>query len=308
MNYIISQYLVFEKNDQGGILPETRWSRRARLYEEGHTEAVSNWKKYNKDRISLEELTKALQNNGETITDNAERQKVADEVLKDASERAKDYGNQIVANTRTLTDFKNEYGLEDPNKEIAPNWSTDLKGMASSFLTSLGNMAISTIEGIIVEKGLSLLINGIDHIVYSQQYAIEAGQEAADTINEQNEAYNNQKTSLNELTTKYSELSKGVQITGNTIKNVSLSDDQYQDFLSTSNQIADVAPSLTRTWDAQGNAILSAGTNVTALNKQVSDYLKLQRSLTYYDARDNIEDQYNGYIASKDEAKETLKG
>lgn len=169
-------------------------------------------------------------------------------------------------------------------------------------------MAISTIEGIIVEKGLSLLINGIDHIVHSQQYAIEAGQEAADTINEQNEAYNNQKTSLNELTTKYSELSKGVQITGNTIKNVSLSDDQYQDFLSTSNQIADVAPSLTRTWDAQGNAILSAGTNVTALNKQVSDYLKLQRSLTYYDARDNIEDQYNGYIASKDEAKETLKG
>ena len=46
MNYIISQYLVFEKNDQGGILPETRWSRRTRLYNEGRAEALSNWKEY----------------------------------------------------------------------------------------------------------------------------------------------------------------------------------------------------------------------------------------------------------------------
>ena len=38
MNYIISQYLVFEKNDQGGILPETRWSRRTRLYNEGRAD------------------------------------------------------------------------------------------------------------------------------------------------------------------------------------------------------------------------------------------------------------------------------
>ena len=180
--------------------------------------------------------------------------------------------------------------------------------MASSFLTGLGNMAISSIQGIIVEKGLSLLISGIDHIVNRQKYAIEAGQEAADTIKEQNKAYNEQRTSLGDLTTKYSTLSKGVKITGNTIKNVSLSDDQYQEFLDTSNQIANVAPTLTRTWDAQGNAILNAGNSATTLNKQVSDYLKLQRSLTYYDARDNVEDQYNGYIASKEKAKDKIDG
>lgn len=103
MNYIISQYLVFEKNAQGGILPETRWGRRTRLYNEGHAEAVSNWNKYQEDEKALTNLNKKLQENGQTITDNAERQKIADKVLKNASERAKDYGNQIVANTKTLT-------------------------------------------------------------------------------------------------------------------------------------------------------------------------------------------------------------
>ena len=105
MNYIISQYLVFEKNDQGGILPETRWSRRTRLYNEGRAEALSNWKEYDNDTRALTQLNNALQNNGQTITDNAERQKIADKTLKNASERAKEYGNQIVANTKTLSDF-----------------------------------------------------------------------------------------------------------------------------------------------------------------------------------------------------------
>lgn len=61
MNYIISQYLVFEKNDQGGILPETRWDRRTRLYNEGRAEAVSNWNRYQEDEKVLTNLNKKLQ-------------------------------------------------------------------------------------------------------------------------------------------------------------------------------------------------------------------------------------------------------
>ena len=63
------------------------------MYNEGHAEAVSNWDKYQKDEQALTNLNNALQNNGQTITDNAERQKIADKTLKNASERAKEYGN-----------------------------------------------------------------------------------------------------------------------------------------------------------------------------------------------------------------------
>lgn len=306
MNYIISQYLVFEKNDQGGILPETRWDRRTRLYNEGHAEAVSNWNKYQKDEEVLTNLNKKLQENGQTITDNAERQKIADKVLKNASERAKDYGNQIVANTKTLSDFKKENEVENPNKQVKPKFTDGLKSFASSALSSIGNAVISAGTAMIAQQLISWGLQGIDAIVHYDDNIIAKGQEAKESIQSQTKAYEDQKASLGELTTKYTELSKGVKISGNSIKNISLTDDEYKDFLDTSNQIAAAAPSLTRSWDSQGNAILNAGTNAEDLNTQVNDYLKLQRNLTYYDTKKNISDQYKGYETTLKNNKEDL--
>lgn len=303
MNYIISQYLVFEKNDQGGILPETRWDRRTRLYNEGHAEAVSNWNKYQEDEKVLTNLNKKLQENGQTITDNAERQKIADKVLKNASERAKDYGNQIVANTKTLSDFKKENEVENPNKQVKPKFTDGLKSFASSALSSIGNAVISAGTAMIAQQLISWGLQGIDAIVHYDDNIIAKGQEAKESIQSQTKAYEDQKASLGELTTKYTELSKGVKISGNSIKNISLTDDEYKDFLDTSNQIAAAAPSLTRSWDSQGNAILNAGTNAEDLNTQVNDYLKLQRNLTYYDTKKNISDQYKGYETALGENK-----
>lgn len=303
MNYIISQYLVFEKNDQGGILPETRWSRRTRLYNEGRAEALSNWKEYDNDTRALTQLNNALQNNGQTITDNAERQKIADKTLKNASERAKEYGNQIVANTKTLSDFKKENEVEDPNKQVKPKFTDGLKSFASSALSSIGNAVVSAGTAMIAQQLISWGLQGIDAIVHWDDNIIAKGKEAKESIQSQTKAYEDQKASLGELTSKYTELSKGVKISGNSIKNISLTDDEYKDFLDTSNQIAAAAPSLTRSWDSQGNAILNAGTNAEDLNTQVNDYLKLQRNLTYYDTKKNISDQYKGYETALGENK-----
>lgn len=303
MNYIISQYLVFEKNAQGGILPETRWGRRTRLYNEGHAEAVSNWNKYQEDEKALTNLNKKLQENGQTITDNAERQKIADKVLKNARERAKDYGNQIVANTKTLSDFKKENEVEDPNKQVKPKFTDGLKSFASSALSSIGNAVVSAGTAMIAQQLISWGLQGIDAIIHYDDNIIAKGQEAKESIQSQTKAYEDQKASLGELTSKYTELSKGVKISGNSIKNISLTDDEYKDFLDTSNQIAAAAPSLTRSWDSQGNAILNAGTNAEDLNTQVNDYLKLQRNLTYYDTKKNISDQYKGYETALGENK-----
>ena len=295
MNYIISQYLVFEKNDQGGIFPETRWGRRTRLYNEGQAEAQSNWESYNEDLGALQKLDEELKVNGKTVTDNTERQKIADRVLKDSSQRAKDYGNRIVANTKTLSDFKKENEVEDPNKQVKPKFTDGLKSFASSALSSIGNAVISAGTAMIAQQLISWGLQIGDYFIHMDENRIAKGQEAYETIQNQTKAYEDQKASLGELTAKYTELSKGVKISGNSIKNISLTDDEYKDFLDTSNQIAAAAPSLTRSWDSQGNAILNAGTNAEDLNTQVNDYLKLQRNLTYYDTKKNISDQYKGY-------------
>lgn len=136
------------------------------MYNEGHAEAVSNWDKYQNDEQALTNLNNALQNNGQTITDNAERQKIADKTLKNASERAKEYGNQIVANTKTLSDFKKEYEVEDPNKQVKPKFTDGLKSFASSALSSIGNAVVSAGTAMIAQQLISWGLQGIDAIVH----------------------------------------------------------------------------------------------------------------------------------------------
>lgn len=301
MNYIISQYLVFEKNDQGGILPETRWSRRTRLYNEGRAEALSNWEEYDNDTRALTQLNNALQNNGQTITDNAERQKIADKTLKNASERAKEYGNQIVANTKTLSDFKKENEVEDPNKQVKPKFTDGLKSFASSALSSIGNAVVSAGTAMIAQQLISWGLQGIDAIVHWNDNIIAKGKEAKETILEQNQTYKDQKSQLEELQEQYTKYASGVKISGNIIKNATLSDEDFQAFLDTSNQIANLAPSMIDGWDSEGNAILKFGTDTKEANQQISDYIQLQRDVTHLSIRDNLQDEYKGVVKDAEE-------
>lgn len=295
--------MVFAKNEDGGILPQSRRVQRNAAIVKGYAEANKNYQAYSDDLEVLKDLNKQLDNNGQAITDNEQRMAKANEVTKNASQRAKDYGKQIATNAKTLTDFKRENEVEKPDQQKQGKWSDGLKSMASAGLSMIGNAFISAGVGMLVQGAFSLLGKGIDAFVHKNENLIAKGQEAKESIQSQTKAYEDQKASLGELTSKYTELSKGVKISGNSIKNISLTDDEYKDFLDTSNQIAAAAPSLTRSWDSQGNAILNAGTNAEDLNTQVNDYLKLQRNLTYYDTKKNISNQYKGYETALGENK-----
>lgn len=295
--------MVFAKNEDGGILPQSRRVQRNAAIAKGYAEANKNYQAYSDDLEVLKDLNKQLDNNGQAITDNEQRMAKANEVTKNASQRAKDYGKQIATNAKTLTDFKRENEVKEPEQQKQGKWSDGLKSMASAGLSMIGNAFISAGVGMLVQGAFSLLGKGIDAFVHKNENLIAKGQEAKESIQSQTKAYEDQKASLGELTSKYTELSKGVKISGNSIKNISLTDDEYKDFLDTSNQIAAAAPSLTRSWDSQGNAILNAGTNAEDLNTQVNDYLKLQRNLTYYDTKKNISDQYKGYETALGENK-----
>lgn len=295
--------MVFAKNEDGGILPQSRRVQRNAAIAKGYAEANKNYQEYLDDLKVLKDLNKQLDNNGQAITDNEQRMAKANEATKNASQKAKDYGKQIATNAKTLTDFKRENEVEKPDQQKQGKWSDGLKSMASAGLSMIGNAFISAGVGMLVQGAFSLLGKGIDAFVHKNENLIAKGQEAKESIQSQTKAYEDQKASLGELTSKYTELSKGVKISGNSIKNISLTDDEYKDFLDTSNQIAAAAPSLTRSWDSQGNAILNAGTNAEDLNTQVNDYLKLQRNLTYYDTKKNISDQYKGYETALGENK-----
>lgn len=186
------------------------------------------------------------------------------------------------------------------------SFTSGLKGLASSALSTIGNTVISAVGGMAVEKLFSLAIQGIDALVHWDDNIIAKGQEAKENILSQNEAYKNQKSQLGELQEQYTKLASGVRIAGNAIKNVSLSDDEYQSFLDTSNQIASIAPSMVDNWDSEGNAILKFGTSAKETNQQISDYLQLQRDVTHLSIKDNLQDEYKGVVKDAEKVAENV--
>lgn len=167
-------------------------------------------------------------------------------------------------------------------------------------------MAIQAAAGWAIGLAFDGISKLADYVINYDDNIIAKGQDARTAIQQQTQAYEEQKSTLTQLGSQYSDLSKGVKISGNSIKNINLTDDEFQSFLNTSNQIASTVPSMAKGWDSQGNAILSVGTNVNDLNTQISDYLTLQRDLTHYSTRDNIKDQYEGLLKESERSQSEM--
>lgn len=215
-------------------------------------------------------------------------------------------------------------GLEDTKKKTLTCGQAldDFKKSQSEVISNNGKFSkitsvLKDVAGFtgsfLLNAGVSFAIEKVFDIVSDQIYKrskeglIQQGNEARDTIQQQSKAYLEQKNSIEQLTTRYSELANGVSIAGNQIKNISLNADEYTEFLDVSNKLANTAPTLLKSFDSQGNAILHAGSNVNELNTQVQDYLKLQRDLTYYNTKDNIQTQYKGISTQLKEYNNTIE-
>lgn len=231
--------------------------------------------------------------------------------IDDAYDLAKAYG---VAN-KEVVDFvyagkggfkEYEAAMQSASKQTS-NFSKIL-----STAKSIGGNLLSLGANMLASYGASLLVEGavkgIDYLINYQDKLIEKGNKAKENIEQQTNEFETQKATLGELTAKYESLAKGVRISGNQIKNVRLSEDDYKEFLQVSNDIASTAPSLVKTWDSQGNAILNAGTNISDLNSQVSEYLTLQRDLTHYNTKNNVQTQYKGLLTQQKQLEAEMSG
>lgn len=121
-----------------------------------------------------------------------------------------------------------------------------------------------------------------------KQEAIKEATEAAAEIEEQ---YKSAISSTSDVQ-RYDELAKGVDTLG---RNVSLTDDEYQEFLDTSNSLADVFPELVVRTDEFGNRLLGANDKVGTITDSVNELtLAMQRS-------------YNASLINKDLMGSTLE-
>ena len=93
-----------------------------------------------------------------------------------------------------------------------------------------------------------------------------------DSYEESQKTLQSHKSTIDDIKDKYETLSKGVDELGN---NISLTTDQYKEYIDICNQIADMYPSLVSGYTSEGNAILKLKGNVDALTKSCRCFYNL---------------------------------
>ena len=144
-----------------------------------------------------------------------------------------------------------------------------------------------------IAAGVALAGTAVFSWIKSNQEKIkqEAIKEATETAAEIEEQYKSAISSTSNVQ-RYDELAKGVDTLG---RNVSLTDDEYQEFLDTSNALAEVFPDLVVRTDEFGNKLLGANDKVGTITDSVNELtLAMQRS-------------YNASLINKDLMGSTLE-
>lgn len=185
-------------------------------------------------------------------------------------------------------------------------------GVAKSFVATLGSMAVAAAAAWAIGKA----IEGIDYIIHYDENIIKAGQEAKDSIDSTFKSFEEGKQSIMDLgssfgdqtdqikTTgdaidqvaeKYAELRQGVSNDGQN-ENVSLSTDEYQQYIDLSNQLAEQFPQLVASYDSQGNAVLNLGKNADSAAASIRGLYEAQVASAHVDMGKNLQSAYDGII------------
>ena len=187
------------------------------------------------------------------------------------------------------------------------SFSGYIKYLFSAKAATIGLSIASTALNAALTMGLSF---AIQLVVEGIQKLINADKELAESVEEITSKFKQEHDELKKLQgdydasnessmiSKYEKLSKGVDNLG---RNVSLTSEEYSEYQSIVNQIAEQIPSLVTGYDAQGNALLSCKGNVEELTAAYEKLIHVQNQEILSNASDieknweNVLSQANGY-------------
>lgn len=133
----------------------------------------------------------------------------------------------------------------------------------------------------------------------------EVGETARSEIESLKSELDKLSSSADKAMDTYSKLMDGVNTLNNT--NLSLSDEEYAEFISSSNELADLFPELVVGLDREGNKILDLGSNAEEATSKVNDLIEAQRKLVAEETERNLVDVFKGINEETRDASNELE-
>ena len=137
-----------------------------------------------------------------------------------------------------------------------------IKGIAKNIGAMTLNMAAFAAAAFVISK----VATAIDDAIHANERAIEAASKMKDTWSEMDSAQKNAEEAVAQNGERLVELSKGVGADG---ENLSLTADEYREYITLSNELAGIFPGMVQGFNAQGDAILNMTGGLEGLNEQL---------------------------------------
>lgn len=156
-----------------------------------------------------------------------------------------------------------------------------------------------------ISKGISLVAEGITWAY--KQISGKAAEEAKQKIKELGETARSEFQSIqdtlkstvsrvDEVKDRYAELAQGVENLGKSNQSRGkLSTEDYDEFLSISNELSGLMPELTKTYDDNGNAILSLNGDIQTITNSLDEFVEAQKRMAAQDMFTKMPDIYSDY-------------
>lgn len=177
-----------------------------------------------------------------------------------------------------------------------------IKAKATSIMVGVLNAALYTGIGLLASWFIGGIISSIDSYNHKAEEIAEKAKDAKDNIDNLKNSFDELKTSVNDVKGRYAELSQ--YINQNNGQNLSLSTDDYQEFLDLSNQLAELFPSLVKSYDDNGNAILNLSGDINTVVSSLDELIDKEREIANQGMLKNLPNVYKGFI---NEVKDTKK-
>ncbi len=213
-------------------------------------------------------------------------------------------------NADTIALIESSQGAEVQIERVtAAQKASTIAAKAHSVALKAVSIAGNMILFAAISKGIQLATTAIDNWIHRVEKARERTDELFGEFNQMNDTLSDHKKTVSELADRYDELSKGVNLSTN--NNISLSTEEYEEFLGINEKLAQAFPELAKGIDENGNSILTLGTKGITAKEQLEELLKTEADLNNFRIAQGLEDAFKGvytYVENANEATEKLNG
>ena len=170
---------------------------------------------------------------------------------------------------------------------------------SAALKSALLNTALNAGIFLAVSVALQTTVKAIDDYIHRNEILLEKAAEADSRINALNENYKSHKKTVEELGASYDKLSQGVDTATN--QNISLSDEEYAEYLRITNELAETFPQLRTTVDENENAILHFSHQTKSAAENLDDLLASEQQIANYKISQELPDLFGGVSVKADE-------